>query len=444
MSQIHTVLPVPPTPPLHPSSPRKPRRPLRCLLTRDGESFATGRFGKLLVAAVLVAVPVAMLFECLREGRYADNSWTALLMAVLLAVGYLATRRLILTVAVAMLVVTVTSCALSPNLSTAVTGDPAVQAHLEQERNIGLLTGFQDVAVAEIDLTAPQPVRLAGIGAAPDTPMEVGSVTKAMTGLVIADAVRRGEVRWDAPVSAYLPDLAGSQAGTVTLHELVTHTAGYADFGSETLARAAWSAPIGRPFLVADTHQLTREIRQQKLTARGSFQYSSLGAATAGQAVAAAAGMSYPELMRIRLFDPLGMTHTAIQTSQALVAGGRSRTGLPVQPWLFDAYAPAGGAVSTSTDLAKLATALLDGTAPGMAALDPTTPSLTPDTTFGDFWAVSTGQNGRTVTWHNGQTGGYSSYVGLDRLHHKAVVVLSNIAIPATDGLGRDLLAMDR
>ena len=154
--------------------------------------------------------------------------------------------------------------------------------------------------------------------------------------------------------------------------------------------------------------------------------------------------MSYPELMRIRLFDPLGMTHTAIQTSQALVAGGRSRTGLPVQPWLFDAYAPAGGAVSTSTDLAKLATALLDGTAPGMAALDPTTPSLTPDTTFGDFWAVSTGQNGRTVTWHNGQTGGYSSYVGLDRLHHKAVVVLSNIAIPATDGLGRDLLAMDR
>ena len=47
-----------------------------------------------------------------------------------------------------------------------------------------------------------------------------------MTGLVIADAVERGEVRMNVPVSTYLPQLAGSRAGTVTLHELVTHTAG--------------------------------------------------------------------------------------------------------------------------------------------------------------------------------------------------------------------------
>ena len=40
----------------------------------------------------------------------------------------------------------------------------------------------------------------------------------------------------------------------------------------------------------------------------------------------------------------------------------------PVQPWVMDAYAPGGAAVSTTRDLAKLATALLDGTAPGMAA----------------------------------------------------------------------------
>ena len=60
-------------------------------------------------------------------------------------------------------------------------------------------------AVAEVDLDATQPVRLAGIGADDTTPMEVGSMTKAMTGLVIADAVRRGEIRMDAPVATYLP-----------------------------------------------------------------------------------------------------------------------------------------------------------------------------------------------------------------------------------------------
>ena len=42
-------------------------------------------------------------------------------------------------------------------------------------------------------------------------------MTKAMTGLVIADAVRRGEIRMDAPVAIYLPQLKGSPAGTATM-----------------------------------------------------------------------------------------------------------------------------------------------------------------------------------------------------------------------------------
>lgn len=188
---------------------------------------------------------------------------------------------------------------------------------------------------------------------------------------------------------------------------------------------------------------MTEEIRGQKLGSRGSWGYFNLGAAAAGQAVAAAAGMGYPDLMRTRLFEPLGMSRTAIQEDHTLVAGGKSQTGLKVQPWLFDAYAPAGAAVSTTADLAKFATALLDGAAPGMAALYPTTPTLETGTSVGDFWAISTLQNGLTVTWHTGQTGGYTSYFGLDRAHHKAVVVLSDVATEATTGLGVDLLAMN-
>jgi CubicO group peptidase (beta-lactamase class C family) len=73
------------------------------------------------------------------------------------------------------------------------------------------------------------------------------------------------------------------------------------------------------------------------------------------------------------------------------------------QPWIFHAYAPAGAALSTAEDLAKLATAILNGTAPGMEALRPTTPTLAAATSIGDFCAVSTWRNGQTVTWHNGK-----------------------------------------
>ena len=264
-------------------------------------------------------------------------------------------------------------------------------------------------------------------------------MTKAMTGLVIADAVRRGEVRMDAPVATYLPQLEGSPAGTATLQELVTHTAGYVEFGAATVRRAAWMAPLGKNFFTADSAQMTEETRNQTLSGRGRYAYSTLGSAIAGQAVAAAAHLSYPDLMRIRLFEPLGMSDTAIQVGHALVAGGRSESGLPIQPWVMDAYAPGAAAVSTTRDLAKLATALLDGTAPGMAALEPTTGTDQSNSRIGTFWYTSTWVTGQTITHHAGQTSGYASYLGLDRRARKAVIVLSDIANDGAD-LGGQLL----
>jgi CubicO group peptidase (beta-lactamase class C family) len=418
------------------------RRALRALLVRDTASFAHGWTGKVLVAAVLILIPATMVLLSVsggRYGRYADDSWQALLMFLVLAGAYLALRRLVPTVLVAATTVVIVSLVLSPHLATARNGDPTVLAHLDQQAGWGMLAGYHDVAVAEVDLDAAQPVRFAGIGADDTTPMEVGSMTKAMTGLVIVDAVSRGEIRMDAPVATYLPQLGGSPAGAVTMHELVTHTSGYAEFGVATLRRAAWKAPLGQNFWTADSTQMTEEARAQTLSGGGDYAYSTLGSAVAGQAVAAAAHMSYPDLMRTRLFEPLGMSHTAIEVDHALVAGGHSQTGLPVQPWVMDAYAPGAAAVSTTGDLAKLASALLDRFAPGMAALEPTTATDQSNTRIGAFWQIFTWQTGQTITSHGGQTGGYASYLGLDRRRHKAVIVLSDVANDASD-LGTQLL----
>ncbi len=368
MSPTQNLAPNPPTP-LLPSPPQPSGRPstdgrtlvrppLQTMLVRDTASFARQWWGKLLVVAVLVALPAAMVVTSLgggRYGRYADDSWKALLLLVVLAVAYLASRRLVITVLIGAVTVALVSWALSPNLADTRTGDVSLLADIDVQADRGRLDGYHDIAVAEVALDAAQPVRLAGIGADDTTPMEVGSMTKAMTGLVVADAVSRGEIRMDAPVATYLPQLGGSPAGVATMQELVTHTSGYAEFGAATLRRAVWAAPLGRNFLNADTTQMIAEARDQTLGSAGRYAYSSLGSAIAGQAVAAAAHLSYPELMRTRLFEPLGMSRTAIQVDTALVPGGMSQSGLPVQPWVMDAYAPTGGAVSTTGDLARLA-----------------------------------------------------------------------------------------
>jgi len=418
------------------------RQPLRELWARDTTTIARSRTGKTAVVAGVTVVIAALVLQSFSADDWIDDSWTVLLMAGALALGYALLRRIFVTVAMAAVLVTVAVWVHAAQLATDANGDAPLLARIDHLHAMGALAGYQDLAIAEVDLDAPQPVRLAGLGATDTTPMEVGSLTKAMTGLVIADAVTRGEVRMDAPLSTYLPQLRGSAAGEVTMHELVTHNAGFANFGADTLRRGLWSAPLGLNLFDTDLNQTIQEIKADGLTTRGSYAYSNLGAAAAGQATAAAVGMSYPDLMRTRLFAPLGMTDTAIQSAAPLVPGGRSASGLLVQPWVAGGDAPAGAAVSTARDLTILATAILDGTAPGLDALQENAPTGRNDTTVGTFWHITTGENGRTITWHNGKTGGYTSYMGLDLEYHRAVIVLSDVAMDVV-GVGVALLGQD-
>ena len=174
---------------------------------------------------------------------------------------------------------------------------------------------------------------------------------------------------------------------------------------------------------------MTEQTREPSLSERGRYRYSSLGSAIAGQAAAAASHMSYPDLMRTRLFEPLGMSDTAIEADRPLVEGGTSQTGLPVQPWVTDAYGPwLGRRLHHRWTSRNSPPRSSTGTAPGMSALEPTTATDESNTRVGDFWNVSSRQNGRANTAHAGQTGGYASYLGIDRSGRKAVIVLSDVA----------------
>ena len=141
------------------------RRPLTTLLVRDTAWFARHWWGKVLVVVVLVALPAAMVVTSLagsRYGRYADDSWKALLLLVVLVVAYLASRRLVVTVLIGAVTVALVSWALSPNLADARNGDATVLAGIDVQAHRGTLAGHHDIAVAQVDLDAAQPVRLAG------------------------------------------------------------------------------------------------------------------------------------------------------------------------------------------------------------------------------------------------------------------------------------------
>ncbi|MEW1956214.1 serine hydrolase domain-containing protein [Kineococcus sp. NPDC059986] len=261
-------------------------------------------------------------------------------------------------------------------------------------------------ASAAIGTAAPGRALTAG------TPQEIGSVTKGLTGLLFADAVARGEVTPTTTLGDVYPRLTGPLAAT-TLEELATHTSGLPRLST----RAALAAPLtgltyGNPYRWDTPQNLLRDAAWTPLRGpRGQYLYSNLGYALLGNALATRLGRPYPELLRERVLQPLGMDVT--QAAPAQLPPDRARElgpdGRPSTPWRSSGSTPAGvGVYSTADDLGRLAQAVARGDLPGARALDPVV--QTPGAGVGWGW-LSADLGGRSVVGVNGATTGVRTSV---------------------------------
>lgn len=317
-----------------------------------------------------------------------------------------------------------------PALGDRASGDPAlaadVRAALTTDRG---LTSISAARVRDGRVTFAGLGEVDGTAPSPDTPYELGSITKTFTAALLADAVERGEVGLDDPVATHLTELAGTAVGDSTLRALGTHTAGLPAFPtSATVGVLVRDAGNADPY-VGSVADLLEAARTTEVSDPGTYRYSNLGLALLGHALARAARVpGWPALLQQRLLDPLGMAHTVIVQEPGQVPAGvaqpRHDNGWPAPVWSGPAFAPAGSStVTTAADLATWAGALLDGTAPGSAALDPLLDI--PRGRIGLAWHVRD-VDGRAVTWHNGATGGTRTILALDREGGQAVLLLAN------------------
>lgn len=267
-------------------------------------------------------------------------------------------------------------------------------------------------------------VRSAHFDANPHAVYELGSVTKGFTGLMVSEAMSRGAVSLDDTVGGLLPSLQGSQVETVTLRALVTHTAGLPRFapGVPSSARLVDKSLRGKnPY----GYPLDRVLfAARRITPRRNAEpaYSNIGSALAGHAVARAMNLTYEECLRKLVLDPVGLGSTKVQTRQ-MVPAGVNDSGKTQEPRVVDAYAPAGGLVTTPADMATFALRLLADDIPGLRALDPIT-DYNRDLRIGVFWLTARRAQFDCVM-HRGSTGGYAAYFGLERTSGIAVCILS-------------------
>lgn len=290
-------------------------------------------------------------------------------------------------------------------------------------------------------LVTPAGAQTCAVGADEHADVELGSVSKGITGLLWRDAVERGEVAPEAVLGDHL-DVPAHLAG-LPLAAVATHTAGLPRLaGGGVMLRRTWELwRGGRNPYREDLAELLAQLDDVSLgTPRPA--YSNLGFELLGHAVAGAAGLPYASLVTERLARPLGLADTYVATTAAEVRptalAPRNRAGREVEPWANEAVAPAGGVRSSAADLAVLLRAMLDRTVPGAEALEPVAPFVG-GMRVGAGWLTGPLLR-RTVTWHNGGTGGFRSFVGVDREHGVGVAVVS-ASTRSVDGAAARVLA---
>jgi CubicO group peptidase (beta-lactamase class C family) len=337
-------------------------------------------------------------------------------------------------------------------------GDRALIEQLARLR--GRLTRTIAAAVVDLDeqpsahwahLTTnkPRTVRSPEVKVDADPRFELGSITKGLTGMLLADAVDRGELTLETTVGEILaarPELYERTQGSlhaITLRELCTHTSGLPRLprSAGTTGRIVRYALLGMdPYRGQSAERVMQLAAGQALKHRGDYRYSNLGGAVAGQLLAIAAGSEYSVLLRERVLAPLQMTSSTVAVKGGTARWGRTRSGLARQPWVLDGYAPAGGVTSTIEDVGRLTAALVDGTAPGIESLQPLddVAASAPGREAGMFWVIERLEQrdrqlngaaptaGTVLTWHNGATGGYSAFLGVARAQRRGVAVLAD------------------
>ena len=319
----------------------------------------------------------------------------------------------------------------------------SVQARVDQGCNAGIVIGLVTPGGTTYSVYGSRD----STGAPVDehTVFEIGSITKAFTGILLADMVRRGAVAFDDPIQKYLPPTVAvptRDGRQITMVDLATHTSGLwrlpPSFAPADPANPYADYTVEQLYAVLSGHTLSRDVGAE-------YEYSNYGFGLLGHVLALRAGTTYEGLIAARVANPLGMTSTGIALTpdmRARLAQGHVGT-TAVSQWDIPTLAGAGALRSTAEDMVRFVRANMGlwGTPllPAMeASHEPRHRAGSDAMQIGLGWYILI-RDGRQIVWHNGGTGGYRSFVGFQRDGSLGVVVLTN-SNRSVDDIGYHLL----
>jgi CubicO group peptidase (beta-lactamase class C family) len=280
-----------------------------------------------------------------------------------------------------------------------------------------------------------------------NTLFETGPVTKTFTSLLLAEAVLTKKIPIDDPVKKYLPPglLLSKNGKEITLRQLANHSSGLPNMMSNLMEPPGFDPQ--NPYKTYSKKYLLEYLsRNEPANLPGSRnEYSHTGAALLGLALEAIYRKPYAQLVYEKIFIPLKMGQSFLIVPQKLsqsFADGHSGTGTPVAHWDYDCMAPAGGIKSTANNMLNYLEAQITNRNKAFALCHQPTYKIDQSLSVGLAWHILDLPAGAgRLIWHNGDTGGFSSFAGFNKEKKTAVIVLANNGVlNAADPIGINIL----
>jgi CubicO group peptidase (beta-lactamase class C family) len=271
----------------------------------------------------------------------------------------------------------------------------------------------------------------------PEAKFRLGSLTKQFTATLVLLLQQDGKLHIEDPVSKYLPN-APKGWEKVTLANLLGHTSGIPNFTNDK-EFGAWGM---------SKHTTAEEIaffrdKPLEFEPGSKFAYSNSNYEVLGAVIENVSGEKYGDLLRKRIFQPLGMQDTGLDTDELILpkrAQGYSRgkDGLVharsesmTVPWA------AGSIYSTTGDLLRWERALFGG----KVLSDSSLTAMTTAGKGGYGLGVAVGpQDGVKVIQHGGGIEGFNTQLTYVPDRKITIVVLSNVNGSAPTAMGGQLL----
>jgi len=275
--------------------------------------------------------------------------------------------------------------------------------------------------------------RAASRAATADTTFRIGSVTKQFTAAAILKLEAAGKLSVNDTVATHLPSYPGP-GKDVTIHQLLTHTAGLPNYTAMPAIEAKKNARLSTAELLALFQDLPLEF------APGSrFAYSNSGYAVLGAIIERVSGKRYAAYLRDELFAPAGMTRTAVDDAVGAPdrALGYKRAGealVEADPIDLSVAFAAGAVRSTANDLVRWHRALAGDTILPATAREKLYRVERDGYAYG--WVVQE-VAGRHTVWHNGGIDGFRTMYWLVPDADLVVVVLGNVEEVNADPIGK-------